>query len=92
MAPAGLLSAGGGGETGGGDAGARALSLALLATIQAAVDAADAEAAEPLPAAVSAHGSLKRFVVAGLTLPRVLLHFCLQGVMHCDMLQALLPQ
>ena len=54
IAPAGVLSTAGSGESSGGDAGARALSLALLATIQAAVDAADAEAAEPLPAAVSA--------------------------------------
>ena len=56
FAPAGVLSTGGSGESSGGDAGARALSLALLATIQAAVDAADAEAAAPLPAAVSAPG------------------------------------
>ena len=40
-------------DTSSGDAGGRALSLALIATIQAAADAADAEAAEPLPAEVS---------------------------------------
>ena len=58
LAPAGVLesaqSAAGSGESSGGDAGERALSLALLATIQAAADAADAEAAEPLQTAVGA--------------------------------------
>ena len=57
VALTGTLSAAGSGESSGGDAGGRALSLALLATIQAAADSADAEAAEPLPAAVNAIGA-----------------------------------
>jgi len=45
-------SAAGAGGADASDAGGRALSLALLATIQAAAEAADADAVTPLPAEV----------------------------------------